>query len=321
MELASTPQQILGESPPMRALVSRLGVVARSRRTTLITGPTGSGKEVVASALHAAANPATVPYVVVHCGALPEQLAEAELFGHTRGAFTGATQARPGLIRAARGGTLFLDEVDALSLGVQAKLLRFLETGELRSLGCDVTERADVWVLAASNCDLRERVARREFREDLYYRLEVMHLRIPPLRTRGTDVELLARFFLGRVGGVGCEFSGAALEALRRHDWPGNVRELKHRVERAALLAERGVLEAEDLELEAAEAAPVSRGETEVDALWGLIEREGLSLGEALATCERRLIETALRLENDNRSRAAHRLGIHVRTIFKKLSR
>lgn len=320
MQVATTSEQLLGDSPQMRSLAERIDVVARARRTTLITGPTGSGKEVVASALHAAAQRNT-PYVVVHCGALPEHLVEAELFGHTRGAFTGAAHARSGLIRSAQGGTLFLDEIDSLSLGVQAKLLRFLETRELRAVGSDTLEHADVWVLAATNCDLAARVARRDFREDLYYRLEVMHLRIPPLRLRGADVELLARFFLARVSTTDHEFSADALVAMRRHDWPGNVRELKHRVERAALLSRCNSICAEDLELD--QGAPIhdDEGRDELHGLWRLIERDGLSLGEALATCERRLIETALRLENDNRSRAAQRLGIHVRTIFKKLSR
>src|SRR5262249_54816299 len=151
----------------------------KARRTTLICGPTGSGKEVVARALHnQSAN--DTPYVAVHCGALPEQLLEAELFGHTRGAFTGATQARPGLIRSAAGGTLFLDEIDSLTGGAQIKLLRFLETGEFRAVGSDRVEHADAWVLAATNRDLAESVRRREFRADLMYRLDVMRIDLPP---------------------------------------------------------------------------------------------------------------------------------------------
>jgi len=302
----------------MLDLASRIDAVARVRRTTLISGPTGSGKELVASALHGAAQRRSAPYVVVHCGALPEQLVEAELFGHTRGAFTGAVGMRSGLVRSADGGTLFLDEIDSLSLGLQAKLLRFLESGEYRAVGSDVVEHARVWVLAATNCDLRERVARRDFREDLYFRLDVLHLRIPPLRLRDGDIELLARFFLERCAAERM-FSPRALEALRRHDWPGNVRELKHRVERAALFARSELIEPTDLDLDPPAAAPEpSDG---LRDLWQLIERDGLSLSEAVAVCERRLIETALRVENDNRSRAAQRLGIHVRTIFKKLSR
>jgi DNA-binding NtrC family response regulator len=317
MDLA-TSSELLGRSPPMLDLASRIHAVARVRRTTLISGPTGSGKELVASALHGAAQPGGAPYVVVHCGALPEQLVEAELFGHTRGAFTGAVGARSGLVRSAHGGTLFLDEVDSLSVGLQAKLLRFLESGEYRAVGSDVVEHASVWVLAATNCDLRERVARRDFREDLYFRLDVLHLRIPPLRLRDGDIELLARFFLER-STAERTFSARALEAMRRHDWPGNVRELKHRVERAALFAQSEVIEPADLDLDSPAATAEARDG--LHELWQLIERDGLSLGEAVAMCERRLIETALRVENDNRSRAAQRLGIHVRTIFKKLSR
>jgi DNA-binding NtrC family response regulator len=310
--------ELVGRCPAMLELASRISIVARARRTTLISGPTGSGKEVVAARLHVAAFEREAPYVIVHCGALPEQLVEAELFGHTRGAFTGATHARPGLIRTAQRGTLFLDEVDSLSLSVQAKLLRFLETGEYRAVGSDRVEQADVWVLAATNCDLQERVKRGEFREDLYYRLEVIHLRLPALAMRGGDVELLARLFLARYDAK-LELTSQAIAALCRHDWPGNVRELKHRIERAAVLAQRGVIDVGDLELPQAPEPPPPTDP--LQGLWQLIERDGLSLSEAVAACERRLILTALAVENDNRARAANRLGIHVRTIFKKLRR
>lgn len=316
------PSELIGDSPVMRKLLRRIPVAARARRTTLISGPTGSGKEVVAAMLHSAAGREDAPYVAVHCGALPENLVESELFGHTRGAFTGATQARPGLVRSASGGTLFLDEIDSLSPAVQAKLLRFLETGEYRAVGSDRTELARVWVLAATNCDLAERVNDGRFRADLLYRLDVMRLDLPPLRMREGDVELLARVFLQRVTAGRKRLSPAAIAALYEHDWPGNVRELKHRVERAALLAEGGTLEPTDLELDKPTAMPVaSRPRSTHDELWGLIADEGLSLAQALARCERVLIEAALRAERDNRTRAAQRLGIHVRTIFKKLHR
>lgn len=317
------PATLIGESAIMRTVTTRISRIAEARRTTLICGPTGSGKEVVAERLHRAAHDASAPFVPVHCGALPEHLVESELFGHTRGAFTGATQARDGLIPSAAGGTLFLDEIDSLSLAMQAKLLRFLEDGEYRSVGCDQNRRASVWVLAATNCDLRERVASRTFREDLYFRLDVLRLDLPALRHRGGDIELLADYFLDQVARGDKVFSASAIDALRAHEWPGNVRELKHRVERAALLGQDdSVIHASDLGLadarrERAHALTPPPG----FELWHLIERDGLTLGQALTVCERRLIEAALTAENNNRTRAAARLGIHVRTIFKKLSR
>ncbi|XXF81324.1 sigma-54 dependent transcriptional regulator [Myxococcaceae bacterium GXIMD 01537] len=315
---------LLGSSPAIRHLVERLPAIARARRTTLISGATGTGKEVVARALHAHGTAPSSPYIAVHCGALPENLIEAELFGHTRGAFTGATQARPGLIRSAHGGTLFLDEVDSLSASAQAKLLRFLESGEYRPVGSDRVEGAEAWVIAASNRDLAESVRRGEFREDLLYRLDVMRMDLPPLRLRGSDIELLAHHFLAAVPGD-FRLSDDALRALRAHTWPGNVRELKHRIERAAVLAPSGLIDAVALGLEDArpreeEAAEV--GPT-VDSLsrelWKLIERDKLTLGQAVEVCEQALIRAALGAEAQNRTRAANRLGIHVRTIFKKM--
>jgi len=342
-ELEGTPHSraasaLLGDSALMRALRTQLDLVALARRTTLISGPTGVGKEVVASALHGAAHAgSSAPYVAVHCGALPEQLVEAELFGHTRGAFTNALSARAGLIRSAATGTLFLDEVDSLSPAVQAKLLRFLETGEYRAVGSDRNERADVWVLAATNSDLKARVRSGAFREDLFYRLDVLRLEVPALRLRGGDVEILAGYFLASAGGPGRSFTARAIASLYEHDWPGNVRELKHRIERAALLARTPEIDAEDLGLHPGGAVPsgapsviaatvaaaggVAGGPGSVRDLWQMIERDGLSLAQALERCERMLIEAALHAEHDNRTRAAQRLGIHVRTIFKKLSR
>lgn len=314
----STPSIVLvGTSQPMRAVAAQIPTVARARRTTLICGPTGSGKEVVAATLHKTAFPRGAPYVAVHCAALPEQIVESELFGHTRGAFTGASDAREGLVRSASGGTLFLDEIDSLSLAVQAKLLRFIESGELRAVGSDRNERADVWILAATNCNLQRRVADGTFREDLFYRLDVMRLELPPLCLRVGDIDLLAGHFLAQIG-PGHSFSPDALAALRAHAWPGNVRELKHKVERAALMARGPVIDAAALGLDAPVPAPAAQGEPSGD-LWGLIDREGMTLAEALGVCERRLISRALAAEGNNRTRAAARLGIHVRTIFKKL--
>jgi len=324
---------ILGESAGVRVVVAQIEAIARHRRTTLIAGPTGTGKEIVARALHDRGQPPGVPFVVVHCGALPDTLAEDELFGHTRGAFTGAADARRGLIRAAHGGTLFLDEVDSLSPRVQAMLLRFLECSEYRSVGSDRVERVSTWVIAATNRDLGEAARRGEFRQDLLYRLEVMQINLPPLRARGDDVELLARHFLRELVGPWRGFTPAALRLLRGYDWPGNVRELKHAVERAALLTEGELIDAADLNLgrggypaPCADAEPTApeggaaRREL-AEGLWDLVAREGLSLSEAMLVCERTIIESALRAVNGNRTRAAQRLNIHLRTIFKKLHR
>ncbi|HEU4562036.1 MAG TPA: sigma 54-interacting transcriptional regulator, partial [Longimicrobium sp.] len=246
---ADEPPGILGDSAAIRQVVCSLDAVARVRRTTLITGPTGTGKEVVARELHVRGQPRSAPFVVVHCGGLPDSLAEDELFGHTRGAFTGARDSRNGLLRMASGGTLFLDEIDSLSPKVQASLLRFLENGEFRSVGSDRVEQIRTWVIAASNRDLSESVRRGEFRADLLYRLEVMRIALPPLRLRGGDIELLAHHFLHQTVGPGHGFTPRALARLQRYDWPGNVRELKHCIERAALLCENALLDAEDLAL------------------------------------------------------------------------
>jgi two-component system, NtrC family, response regulator AtoC len=259
----------------------------------------------------------------VHCGGLPDTLAEDELFGHTRGAFTGARDSRNGLVRMAAGGTLFLDEIDSLSPKVQASLLRFLENGEFRSVGSDRVEQIRTWVIAASNRDLGESVRRGEFRADLLYRLEVMRIALPPLRLRGADIELLAHHFLYETVGAGRGFTPRALARLHRYDWPGNVRELKHCIERAALMCENALLDADDLGLPdgdgAPEPLPASREMT--DDLWELVASKGLSLAEAVEHCERAIIGAALRAEEGNRTRAAERLNIHVRTIFKKLQR
>ena len=317
----SVATTFVAESAVMQTTMARVATLARARRTTLITGPTGSGKEIIARMLHDTGQPPGTPYVVVHCGALPDHLAEAELFGHTRGAFTGALGARSGLVRTASGGTLFLDEVDSLTPTVQTKLLRFLEHGEFRSVGSDRTERAQSWVIAATNHDLSDGVRSGQFRADLLYRLEVMRIDLPPLRVRGGDIELLAKHFLNEVVGSACTLSHAALTAIRHYHWPGNVRELKHCVERAALLGDHSTIEPEDLGLESSSALPASSAAPGDlgQQLWNMIEREGLSLGEAVARCEHAIINAALSAEHGNRTRAADRLGIHLRTIFKKL--
>ena len=325
---ASSQRTLVGASASMVTVQSRIRAVAKVQRTTLILGPTGSGKDVVARSLHDCSTRRERPFVAVHCGALPENLVEAELFGHSRGAFTGAVQARGGLIRSAEQGTIFLDEVDSLSLAAQAKLLRFLETGEYRAVGSDGVEHSSAWVVAATNQDLRRRVSAGTFREDLLYRLEVVKIEVPALHQRRDDVLLLARHFLRQLGCGDKDFNPHARVALEAHGWPGNVRELKHRVEAAALLTEGETIGPDALGLGVPSSREADRAATDgADSagleheLWRLVQERGLTLIEATAACERMLVEAALRAEGNNRTRAAGRLGINVRTIYKKLVR
>jgi DNA-binding NtrC family response regulator len=316
-------------SPPIVALHRRLDAIARAERTTLITGPTGAGKDVIARSLHERSRRASKPFVVVQCAALPDNLVEAELFGHSKGAFTGAVQARDGLVRTAEQGTLFLDDVDSLALGAQAKLLRFLETGEFRAVGADHCETSKAWLVAATNQDLHARVRSGTFREDLLYRLEVVRVAIPPLRERRGDIVVLAEHFLAELGQGHKRLTATARAALENHDWPGNVRELRHRIEAAALLGETDAIELDDLGLGAGampdDAVPTIAALAAAlgleGELWRLVSDHGMSLAQATAACEEMLVRAALRAEGHNRTRAAARLGINVRTIYKKLPR
>ena len=305
----------------MVGIARRLDSVARAERTTLITGPTGAGKDVIAQNLHTRSRRARAPFVVVHCAALPDSLLEAELFGHAKGAFTGAFQGRNGLVRSAERGVLFLDEIDSLSLAAQAKLLRFLETGEYRAVGSDQTEKSDTWVIVATNQDLRRRVHAHLFREDLLYRLEVVRIDVPPLCQHREDIAPLTAHFLREVGCQHKHFSVRAEGRLATYDWPGNVRELRHRVESAALLSDAIEIDEDELGLPAvAGPAAATTGGSSVQAvLWRMLEDRGLTLAQATAVCEEMLVAAALEAELHNRTRAAARLGINVRTIYKKL--
>jgi DNA-binding NtrC family response regulator len=315
-----TAGAVIGTSPPIMALHRRLDAIARAERTTLITGPTGAGKDVVARSLHERSRRSSKPFVAVQCAALPDNLVEAELFGHHRGAFTGAVQTREGLVRTAEHGTLFLDDVDSLALGAQAKLLRFLETGEFRPVGADHCATSRAWVVAATNQDLRELVRHGTFREDLLYRLEVVRVEIPPLRERRTDIMVLAEHFLAELGQGHKRLTASARAALENHDWPGNVRELRHRIEAAALL-DLGLGRSAPRDERPGTLAPLNGALDLEGELWRLVSDHGMSLAQASATCEEMLVRAALRAEGHNRTRAAARLGINVRTIYKKLPR
>jgi DNA-binding NtrC family response regulator len=235
---------MIGRSGAMQRIYRLAQLVAPRTTTVLIVGPTGSGKELVARALHELSPRAAKPFVAVNCAAIPEALLESELFGHARGAFTGAVQAQVGRIPTAHGGTLFLDEVSELPFGMQAKLLRFLEQKEVQRLGTAELTRVDVRVIAASNVDLAGRAGRGEFREDLFYRLSAFPLELPPLSERRIDIVPLAEHFLACMAAAMCgpcpHLSGEAVRILEAHPWKGNVRELQHVMERASILVENG---------------------------------------------------------------------------------
>ena len=232
----STPGGVIGSSPLMQRVFHLVRRVASRDTAVLLTGETGTGKEVIARAIHELSPRACRPMVTVNCAAIPEALLESELFGHTRGAFTGAIQSRLGRVHAAQGGTLFLDEVGDIPPGLQAKLLRFLESGEVQRLGSADVFRVDVRVIAATNANLESRIAEKQFRDDLYYRLAVFPIELPPLRDRGQDVLLLANHFLNNFCGAQARFDDSAESWIVNQPWPGNVRELRHRVERASVL-------------------------------------------------------------------------------------
>ena len=240
---------MIGQSVCMHRVARMARLVARHDTPVLLTGPTGSGKELVAGAIHELSPRAGKRMVTINCAAIPEALLEAELFGYIRGAFTGAVQSHMGRIHAAHGGTLFLDEIGEMPLGMQAKLLRFIDKGEIQRLGSSDSFRVDARVIAATNIDLAELSRQKLFRDDLYYRLAVFPIDLPPLGQRRGDVTLLARHFVQKLAAGHGRLSAEALAFLERHSWPGNVRELRHVIERALILAEDGPIEPEHLGL------------------------------------------------------------------------
>jgi two-component system response regulator AtoC len=309
LERAPAGRALVAESPGMRAVLDVVARVAAHPTTVLISGESGTGKEVVAQAIHRASPRAAESFVAVNCAAIPETLLESELFGHVRGAFTGAAADRPGLFEQADRGTLLLDEIGEMPLGLQAKLLRVLQDGEIRRVGDKNVRKVDVRVLAATARDLESEVARGAFRSDLFYRLNVVSIRIPPLRDRRPDIAPLARHFATRLEhrlGRSVSVSAAAVEWLESQPWPGNVRQLEHTIERTALLADASVLEPEHF----AAGAPRPAAEA---------ARASGSLADAVAAAERAAIEAALAAADNNRREAARRLGISLRTLFYKL--
>ncbi|WP_017937525.1 nitric oxide reductase transcriptional regulator NorR [Zestomonas thermotolerans] len=311
------PRELIGQSAVHRALLEEIALVGASELSVLISGETGVGKELVAEAIHAASPRARQPLISLNCAALPESLVESELFGHVRGAFSGALSERRGKFELADGGTLFLDEVGELPQAVQAKLLRVLQSGQLQRLGSDREHRVDVRVLAATNRDLAAEVRAGRFRADLYHRLSVYPLRVPPLRERGRDVLLLAGYFLeqnrARMGLRSLRLSPAAQKALLAYDWPGNVRELEHLIGRAALKAlarqaERPRILSIDAEVLDLPGTPPAGGERSLPPATG--EARGLSLREAVERYQRQLISEALERHQGKWSAAARELGL-----------
>ena len=323
--------EIIGESEAMRQLLSQVSRVGPTRARVLITGESGSGKELVARAVHEASDRNNGPFVKVNCAAIPRELIESELFGHERGAFTGATSQKKGLFELADGGTIFLDEIGDMALGAQAKVLRVLQSGELMRVGGDRLIQVDVRVLAATHRNLQEQVQAGEFREDLYFRLNVVPLPVPALRERREDVEMLARHFIDQA----CSENGLAIkrlsvearDALVAYDWPGNVRELRNVIERMVILSD-GDLELQDvpneirgsIENEANDGTELfGQSEPLLQALSAGALPEGLTLRDFREAVERSFIRARLFEHGWNVSRTAESLGIERTHLHKKM--
>ncbi len=310
-ELPSTPPRIIGASKPMRELFEQIAKAARSMSTVLITGESGTGKELVARAIHDASARAGA-FVPVNCAAIPAELIESEFFGHTGGAFTGAKQARPGLFEAADGGTIFLDEIGELPLAMQPKLLRVLQDGTVRRIGADHERQVKVRVVVATNRDLEVEAQSGKFREDLYWRLNVIHLGLPPLRKRPFDIPLLIEHFIVRYaeasGSPPLEVSPEALAILMAYAWPGNVRELENVIERAVAMTSGATLTPVDLP------ERLRSGNHAASALKQARENQ-----MTLRQLEHAYVAETLRRAGGNKSRAAEMLGLDRKTLYRKL--
>ena len=301
-------ENVVGRSPALREVLDRAVRVAATDATVLLTGESGTGKELVARAIHAGSRRSAHPFVPVNCAAITETLLESELFGHARGAFTGAVRARIGLFEEASGGTLFIDEIGETTPGFQAKLLRALQEGEIRRVGESSPVKVDVRIIAATNRDLRRAIVEKRFREDLFYRLNVVPLRIPALRERPEDIPLLARHFLerhNRRSGVQKHWSVDALSRMLEHDWPGNVREMENVVEQAAALSD----------------GPEIRPSQVAFGQDGRPGGEPSTLADVVAAAERRAIEAALVRCGGDQGRVARELGISATTLWRKMRR
>ena len=338
---AAERERIVGNSRPMMEVYKLIGKVASSDATVLITGESGTGKELVAEALHRASKRNPFPLVKVSCAALPESLLEAELFGHEKGSFTGAMTMRKGRFEMANKGTIFLDEIGEMTAGTQTKLLRILQEREFERIGSNLPIKIDIRVITATNRNLSEEVEKGRFREDLYYRLNVIHIDMPPLRDRREDIPLLTEHFLVKYrhapGAIPTTISEEALAKLMSYEWPGNVRELENAIERAVVLSRGNLITEEHLPFgDAREArdrerlsartrrrvdaeANGSEVDGAADGVTGTNGADGGSFKEAVAGLEKRLILEALERAGGNRSKAAEELGIYRRLLYAKL--
>jgi DNA-binding NtrC family response regulator len=320
LKAAEGTTEIVGQTPIMQRVKQLIATVAPTDSTVLVLGQTGTGKELVARNLHELSTRDEMPFVAVNCGALPENLVESELFGHRKGAFTGADQNRKGLFEVADGGTLFLDEVGELPAAIQVKLLRFLESGEIRRVGDNDPFHVDVRVLCATNRDLAQMVQKGDFREDLYFRINTFEIPMPSLRERRDDIPLLARHLLSRIAGKlgqrhaaanangnAALISHSALETLRAYDWPGNVRELANVLEHAAILSRGAAIEPEHLPQQLA-----------TRRLKG--PHFHLAGGRTLREIELDVIQEVLSKHDGNKPTAARELGISLKTLYNKLN-
>jgi len=310
--------QLLGRSKAMQKVFELIGKIHSTKTSVLITGESGTGKELVARALHTEGNRSAMPFVAVNCGAIPDELMESELFGHVKGSFTGAYADKPGLFRQAQAGTLFLDEIGELSLGLQVKLLRALQERRVKPVGAATETEVDVRVVAATNRDLEAEVARGAFRQDLYYRLNVIEVRLPPLRQRREDVPLLVDHFIRRFAAEqDKEIRGvepAAMKRLEEYDFPGNVRELENIVERAVALSAGPTIISEDL-------PPLRSAAVKAQAATVEFPDDGVDLDRLVYDFERGIVQQALDRAGGVRKRAAALLGISFRSLRYRLDK
>jgi len=306
---------IIGQSPALDALIRSARIAAATDVTILLNGETGTGKEILANAIQQSSSRANKPFITLNCAALPESLIESELFGHRKGSFTGATGNTQGLFRAADGGTLFLDEINSLPVSIQAKLLRFIESGECLAVGDTEPYTIDARIIAATNSDLNRQIADGSFRRDLYFRLNVVPLNLPPLAQRLGDIELLIKHFMKlfeREHGMQApEFSNKALKTLKAYNWPGNIRELRNLCERLCILLAGKFIEPENLPSEFNANLPILN----------LPQFTLPSAGLDLDNLEARLIQQALEMTKGNRSKSARLLGLTRDTLLYRMEK
>src|SRR3954463_338230 len=322
LKAAEGTPTLIGETPAMQAVRRLIDTIAPTDASVMILGETGTGKELIAKNLHDKSHRAGQTFIPVNCGALPENLVESELFGHRKGAFTGADAHRKGLFEVANGGTLFLDEVGELDKSVQVKLLRFLESGEIRRVGENDPFRVDVRVLCATNRDLRDMVANEQFREDLFFRLNTFEIILPPLRDRKGDIPALARHMLKRFarrGASEASLTQEAIDLLSNHEWPGNIRELANAIERATILAGGGLILPEHLPTQ----LPVRRPSMSMSSPAPAVAGPHFPIPEGnptLRDIEMKYIQVILEKHNGNKPAASKELGISLKTLYNKIN-